>query len=159
MMNNVQLQGRVCFVNYKEAERDANGNETKSAFLSFSISYNTGRKEKPEDKYNREILVRCKCFGKKAEFIHKNFPEKSQILIDGLLDVGNDYTSKTGELVKGGLELLVKECHFCGPKENIEGGNTSTPAPIQKPVVPPAVPGKPTIPVGIKPIMPKTLGK
>ena len=151
MMNNVQLQGRMAFVNYRGAEVDAAGQETKGAFLSFAISYNTGRKKNPSDQYNREILVRCKCFGKKAEFIYNNFPERSQILIDGFLEMGEDYTNKNGELVKGGLEIIVKECHFCGTRET----NNATQAP-QAPVAPSIAPtpARPAMP-SIKPIVPK----
>lgn len=159
MMNNVQLQGRVAFVNYRAAEVDATGKETKAAFLSFAISYNTGRKKNPEDQYNREILVRCKSFGKKAEFIYNNFPERSQILIDGFLELGEDYTNKNGELVKGGLEVIIKECHFCGTRET---NSTPTPQPQVRPTIAPtaptAPPVKPVMP-NITPIMPKMPGK
>ena len=155
MMNNVQLQGRVAFVNYRAAEVDATGKETKGAFLSFAISYNTGRKKNPEDQYNREILVRCKSFGKKAEFIYNNFPERSQILIDGFLELGEDYTNKNGELVKGGLEVIIKECHFCGAREN-NNAQTQQVKPTIAPTAP--TPAKPVMP-NITPIMPKMPGK
>lgn len=156
MMNNVQLQGRMAFVNYRGAEVDATGKETKAAFLSFAISYNTGKKKNPTDQYNREILVRCKCFGKKAEFIYNNFPERSQILIDGFLEMGEDYTNKNGELVKGSLEVIVKECHFCGMRET--NATAPTAAPVAPTITPKAPVNKPVMP-NIKPIAPKIPGK
>lgn len=155
MMNNVQLQGRMCFVNYKAGETDASGNETKKAFISFSISYNTGRKEKPTDQYNKEILFRCKAFGKQADFIYNNFQEKSQILVDATLDMGADYEDKNGQLQKGGVELMIKSVHFCGPKETTAVNDIKSPAPQIKPVAPIQKPAKPSI----KPITPKIAGK
>lgn len=151
-MNNVQLQGRVAFVNYKEGTGD------KKSFISFAISYNTGRKENEGDQYNKEDLFRCKAFGPTADFIHKNFPEKSQILIDGTLSIGNDYTKDDGSLVKGGVEINVRGVHFCGFKENNnhQGETTNstpqpTPAPQPRPSVKPTVAPKPVV----KPIVPR----
>jgi single-stranded DNA-binding protein len=147
MMNNVQLQGRVAFVNYKAGEGD------KKSFISFAISYNTGRKENPTDQYNKEELYRCKAWGAKADFIHNYFPERSQILIDGQLMVGTDYTNNDGQLVKGGVEINIRDVHFCGPRENIESNQTSTqstspvkPSVAPKPVVAPKPAIKPVIP-------------
>ena len=69
--------------------------------------------------------------------------------------IGADYTNNDGQLVKGGVEINVRDAHFCGMRES----NDSTPAPTTKPVVAP----KPTVapkPVvapkpAIKPVMPK----
>lgn len=150
-MNNVQLQGRVAFVNYKAGEGD------KKSFISFAVSYNTGRKENPGDQYNKEELYRCKAWGPKADFIHNYFPERSQILIDGELMIGADYTNNEGQLVKGGVEINVRNAHFCGARETQEGGaatSTSAPKPVvaPKPVSPkPVVAPKPAI----RPIVPK----
>lgn len=148
-MNNVQLQGRVAFVNYKAGEGD------KKSFISFAISYNTGRKENPTDQYNKEELYRCKAWGAKADFIHNYFPEKSQILIDGQLMMGADYTNNDGQLVKGGVEINVRDAHFCGPRENNDSTSASTTKPVVAPK--PTVAPKPVVAPkpAIKPVMPK----
>lgn len=155
-MNNVQLQGRVCFTKYMQGEGE------KKSFISFAISYNTGRKENPEDQYNKENLFRCKAFGATADFIAKNFPDKSQILIDGTLDIGNDFTNKDNELVKGGVEINVARVHFCGFKETGSTDNSNSiqspkaaPAPAPKPVVAPKPAVSPKPAVAPRPIVPR----
>lgn len=164
MMNNVQLQGKICFINYREGEKDASGNEIKKSFISFCLGFNTGRKENPEDQYNKVNLFRCKAFGKQAEFIYKNFPDKTPILIDGTLDIGSDYTDKNGQLQRGSVEIMIKNVHFCGfsntQTEEQEGTIAATTTTVQqKPSL--SVNKAATVPAGkkpsinIKPIMPK----
>lgn len=153
MLNNVTIQGRVAFVNYKQGEGD------KKSFINFCVSWQSNEKEEGS-KYYKEKLFRCKAFGQRADFIANNFPEKSQILVEGQLDLGNDYTNANGDLVKGGIEIIVNNVHFCGMRE---ASSNSNPAPAKtaaptmpKPVAAPAMP-KPNMPTpaGIKPPMPR----
>lgn len=146
MLNNVQLQGRVAFTNYKPATGD------KKAFISFCVSWQSPEKEEGSN-YYKEKLFRCKAFGNTADFIANNFPDKSQILVEAKMDIAKDYTDSNGNMQKGGVELMVQAVHFVGYKENHNNDSHNNATPVSAPKAPaapaptpkrPAAPGVPS---------------
>lgn len=88
--------------NFKAAEGD------KKAFATFSLALNT-RKE--EDGTYKSDFIRCKAFGYAAERIAETWSKDEDVVLEGNLVMGNDYTNKDGELVPGTWELNINKKH------------------------------------------------
>lgn len=88
--------------NFKSAEGE------KKAFATFSLAINT-RKE--EDGTYKSDFIRCKAFGYAAERIAETWSKEEDVVLEGNLVMGNDYTNKDGELVTGNWELLINKKH------------------------------------------------
>lgn len=88
--------------NFKAAEGE------KKAFVSFSLALNT-RKE--EDGTYKSDFIRCKAFGYAAERIHETWTKEEDVVLEGNLVMGQDYTNNEGELVTGTWELIINKKH------------------------------------------------
>lgn len=88
--------------NFKAAEGE------KKAFASFSLAINT---KKEEDGTYKSDFMRCKAFGYAAERIAEGWSKEEDVVLEGNMVMGNDYTNNEGELVPGSWELLVNKKH------------------------------------------------
>ena len=88
--------------NFRAAEGE------KKAFVSFSLAINT-RKE--EDGTYKSDFMRCKAFGYAAERIAETWSKEEDVVLEGNIVMGNDYTNNEGEIVTGTWELLVNKKH------------------------------------------------
>lgn len=88
--------------NFRAAEGD------KKAFVSFSLAINT---KKEEDGTYKSDFMRCKAFGYAAERIAETWSKEEDVVLEGNIVMGNDYTNNEGELVTGNWELLVNKKH------------------------------------------------
>lgn len=88
--------------NFKAAEGE------KKAFANFSLAINT-RKE--EDGTYKSDFIRCKAFGYAAERIAETWSKEEDVVLEGHLQMGNDYTNNEGELVAGTWELNINKKH------------------------------------------------
>lgn len=130
-MRNVSLAGRVkpfgAF--YKAGEEKGKG-----AFATAVVGINLETKDE-ETGYWKEGLMKIKAFGWTAERLHDSFQTGDYIVFSGRLEMGEDYTDKEGNLVKGTWEVFADRIDNYGTKE----GDNSTPA-----AEAPKAPGKPT---------------
>lgn len=88
--------------NFKAAEGD------KKAFASFSLALNT---KKSEDGTYKSDFIRCKAFGYAAERINETWSKEEDVVLEGNLVMGQDYTDSNGELVTGSWELIINKKH------------------------------------------------
>jgi len=134
-LNKVILNGRIPNFDHSYGpEKDG-----KKAWYMGKVSVQ--KDIKPEgEKYYPSILVSVKAFGPKADFLEKQFPQGSGVIIVGHLDMDNDYTDKDGNEVKGGLVVIVDDIYF--PDSPAKTGDakatkaatkTETAAPAKKP--------------------------
>lgn len=121
-VNTAIVQGRVPFDNELK-----NGDDEKRAFVMFSVSSKRNFKKQDEE-YYPEDLISCKAFGKTAIFISKYFPKGSDIIVEGEIRRGDDYT-KDGVEQKGQMYLHVTGAHFVGGAKT---ENTGKSTPTQK---------------------------
>lgn len=151
-MNKVLLNGRLPRFEgtYVKGEGD------KKSFLSWCISVKRSYK-KPDEQYYPEDLLRFKAFGPKADHIMNNFAMGDGLILEGTLQVEDNYTDKDGNEVKGQMVIMVESVNFAdGRSANATGGTTASP---KAPAVPgakgPAVPGKaPAVPGAKIPAVP-----
>lgn len=105
-MNKLFIQGRVPFAPNHFPAKD----ETKKSFATFMVSVSTGQKDE-DTGYYKEDMFKCKVVGQQADVIAENWCKGYTIAFDGRLTMGNDYTDKEGNLVKGQPEIFVNRIH------------------------------------------------
>lgn len=82
--------------------------EDKKAFALFSLAINTRKQE--DDTYKSDFL-NCKANGYAAERIAETWSKDEDVVLEGYLQMGKDYTNNDGELVTGSWELNVIKKH------------------------------------------------
>lgn len=82
--------------------------EDKKAFALFSLAINTRKQE--DDTYKSDFL-NCKANGYAAERIAETWSKDEDVVLEGYLQMGKDYTNNDGELVTGNWELNVIKKH------------------------------------------------
>lgn len=82
--------------------------EDKKAFALFSLAINTRKQE--DDTYKSDFL-NCKANGYAAERIAETWSKDEDVVLEGYLQMGKDYTNNDGELVPGNWELNVIKKH------------------------------------------------
>lgn len=84
------------------------GENAKKAFTMFSLAINT---RKQEDGTYKSDFINCKANGYVAEKIAENWSKEEDVVLEGNLQMGNDYTNSEGELVAGNWEVQVTKKH------------------------------------------------
>ena len=111
MLNRVLLNGRLP----KFAGTYKQGDGQKKSYLQWCISVKRNFK-KPNEKYYPEDLIRFTAFGSTADYIMQYLKPGDGFIIEGTLQVSEDYTDKNGNAVKGQLYVLVDKAMFCESK-------------------------------------------
>lgn len=132
MLNKVILNGKLPRFEaiYSKGEGE------KKSYLTWCISVKRDYK-KPDEQYYKEDLIKFKAFGPKADFIMNNFAMGDGLILEGKLQIEDDYTDKEGNAVKGQLFVMVDAITFADYK-------TSNSENTKAPNNPPAIPGAPT---------------
>lgn len=112
MLNHVALQGRL--TRDPELRQTQNG----TAVTSFSLAVNDREETNFFD---------CVAWKSTAEFICQYLQKGSMIVVEGRLQT-RDWKDQNGNKRKN-TEIVVNRVHFCGSRENSEGGSYSTPQP------------------------------
>ena len=84
------------------------GTEEKKSFAMFSLAINT---RKQEDGTYKSDFINCKANGYAADRIVENWSKEEDVVLEGNLQMGNDYTNAEGELVTGNWEVQVTKKH------------------------------------------------
>lgn len=84
------------------------GENAKKAFAMFSLAINT---KKQEDGTYKSDFMNCKANGYAAERIAENWSKEEDVVLEGNLVMGNDYTNAEGEIVPGNWEVQVTKKH------------------------------------------------
>lgn len=87
---------------------EGEGENAKKAFARFSIALNT---KKQEDGTYKSDFLNCVAFGYAAERIANNWSKEEDLVLEGNLQMGNDYTNGDGELVPGNWEANIAKKH------------------------------------------------
>jgi len=107
-MNIVTLMGRLC--------GDPEIRQTDSTTVcSYTLAVDRFGKDKGAD------FIRCKTFGKSADFAEHYLKKGMKIAVEGRISTGS-YTNKEGQKVYT-TDVIVNAHHFCESK-----GDTSTAA-------------------------------
>lgn len=132
------------------------GEGDKKSFLSWCISVKRNYK-KPDEQYYPEDLLRFKAFGPTADHIMTNFNQGDGLIIEGSLQVEDDYQDKAGNTVKGQMVIMVEKVNFADGRAVTGNGNVNagTSAPKVPGAKAPSIPGAkaPVVP-GVKPAVP-----
>lgn len=107
-MNKVALVGRLT----KDVE--LRGNDEK-AFAMFTVAVNRPFKNKESGEYEADF-IRCKAFGKTAEFIDKWFEKGNPIGVTGWIQTGS-YTDKNGNQAYS-TDVVVENAEFVASKND-----------------------------------------
>lgn len=87
---------------------EGEGENAKKAFARFSLAINT---KKLEDGTYKSDFLNCVAFGYAAERIANNWSKEEDVVLEGNLQMGNDYTNGEGELVTGTWEANIAKKH------------------------------------------------
>lgn len=91
---------------FKAAEGE--GDNAKKAFARFSLAMNT---KKQEDGTYKSDFLNCVAFGYAAERIANNWSKEEDVVLEGNLQMGKDYTNSEGEIVPGNWEANITKKH------------------------------------------------
>lgn len=98
MLNSVVLIGRLC--------QDPEIKNTDSTTIaSYTLAVDRIGKDKGAD------FIRCKTFGKSADFAQQYLKKGMKIAVEGRISTGS-YTNKDGQKVYT-TEVIVNAHHFC----------------------------------------------
>lgn len=84
------------------------GTEEKKSFAMFSLAINT---RKQEDGTYKSDFINCKANGFVADKIVDTWSKEEDVVLEGNLQMGNDYTNSEGEVVSGNWEIQVTKKH------------------------------------------------
>lgn len=84
------------------------GTEEKKSFAMFSLAINT---RKQEDGTYKSDFINCKASGFVADKIADTWSKEEDVVLEGNLQMGNDYTNAEGEVVSGNWEIQVTKKH------------------------------------------------
>jgi single-strand DNA-binding protein len=93
---------------------------TGKAVVSFTVAVDNFGKD------NGASFISCVAWDKTGEFIDNYFLKGSQIVVEGRLQT-RQYENKDGKK-QTVTELVVTQAHFCGKKEEKNGGDFGAPA-------------------------------
>lgn len=110
MLNTVTLMGRLTAdVDLRSIERKKQDDLVVGSFtVAVDRDYLTNDKERETD------FIRCKVFGKTAEFIDDYFKKGSMICVSGRIQTGK-YENKDGDTVYT-TDVVVDSAYFTGEK-------------------------------------------
>lgn len=118
MLNNVTLMGRLTAdVELRSIERKKQDDLTVGSFtIAVERDYSNKDGERDTD------FIRCKAFGKTADFIDDYFKKGSMICVSGRIQTGK-YENKDGDTVYT-TDVVVDSAYFTGEKakNNYEEG-------------------------------------
>ena len=119
-MNKVMLHGMIPF----ELEPKNFEDEEKKSYLGFFLNvqrdYTDSSGKRPSD----DIYI--KAFGPTAEFIHRNFGQKSHIIIEGRLYREEDTEDDEGNRIRGRMHVIADRVYFSGGPNNGNGNGENT---------------------------------
>lgn len=101
--------------------RGQEGNECLQFLIGVSKNYKAEGAQYPES-----MTFPVKAFKQRATFIKNYFNKLDQIIIDGELAKDDDYTKEDGNVVKGGMYILVNSVFF-SDKKGASGDNSDKP--------------------------------
>lgn len=104
--------------------------ENSKSYLFWAISVKRDFKKKDEQ-YFPEDLIPFRAFGQKADFIMDQFQKGSGVILDGRIEIGDDY-QKDGQTIKGQPFLNVANVHFPEASKKEENASNSN-SPKSKP--------------------------
>lgn len=84
------------------------GENAKKSFTMFSLAINT---RKQEDGTYKSDFINCKASGFIADKIANTWSKEEDVVLEGNLQMGNDYTNSEGEIVTGNWEIQVTKKH------------------------------------------------
>lgn len=108
-MNSVVLSGRLT------KDPDVRYTEAKLAIADFTVA--SDRRFKRDGEPTADF-IRCKAFGKTAEFIEKYFTKGKPIMLSGRIQTGS-YQNKEGQTVYT-TEVIAENVEFLGSKSENE---------------------------------------
>lgn len=107
-MNSVVESGRLV----KDPEIRSYPNGTMVASFTLAVDRRFKREEQTAD------FIRCKCFGKTAEFVEKYFSKGKSMILNGRIETGS-YKDKDGKTVYT-TEVVAENVEFFGSKSEEE---------------------------------------
>ena len=114
MLNTVTLMGRLTAdVDLRSIER-----KKRDDLLVGSFTVAVDRDYQTKDKERETDFIRCKVFGKTAEFIDDYFKKGSMICVSGRIQTGK-YENKDGDTVYT-TDVVVDSVYFTGEKSKDE---------------------------------------
>ena len=114
MLNTVTLMGRLTAdVDLRSIER-----KKQDDLLVGSFTVAVDRNYLTKDKERETDFIRCKVFGKTAEFIDDYFKKGSMICVTGRIQTGK-YENKDGDTVYT-TDVIVDSAYFTGEKSKDE---------------------------------------
>lgn len=107
-MNMVVLMGRLT--------RDPEVRASQSGLTIASYTLAVDRRFKRDGEPSADF-IRCKCFGKTAEFAERHFRKGVKIAVSGRIETGS-YEGKNGKVFT--TDIIVDSQEFCESKSAIE---------------------------------------
>lgn len=111
-MNVVILTGRLT------ADPEVRTTQTGITIASYTLAVDRKSKDEKAD------FIRCKAFGKSADFAGKYLKKGTKIGIDGRIQTGS-YTNQEGKTVFT-TDVVVNSHEFCDSRKPQEGGSNAS---------------------------------
>lgn len=121
-MNKVILMGRAT----ADPEVRFAGANSDLAVATFSLAVDRRVRRDATAGEQTADFIRCKAFGKSAEFYQNYVKKGTKLLITGRIQTGS-YTNKDGQKVYT-TDVIVDETEFAESKKSSEGSVPSRPA-------------------------------
>lgn len=125
-MNKVILMGRLT----NDPEVRFAGANNDLAVAGFNLAVDRRMRRDAAAGEQTADFIRCKAFGKSAEFFQNYAKKGTKMLITGHIQTGS-YTNKDGQKVYT-TDVIVDEQEFAESKKASEGNGRTTSAPSRK---------------------------